>query len=467
MEITSSGVSVYEVVLDLKHWEGRLSNQVPGFVDALVQVLPSTIHHKCLSGKEGGFHDQMNEGTNLGHVVEHVLLELIKMAHPDGPEYSGWTKSQGGGRYVIHYGAPDFLTGRLAAILAVELVEDLLRGRRPDLEFLVNQLRRPMEYFSQDGAEALDLTDPQDPETRVLTQDAVPPLDSRQIDKIAHLLADLEPRLDEVYRHWRQAFFTFGGQFARGIEDKTATILPGNNLGCLTSGRMEPYLQGVSNLCGMMRAQQIPRNFVTHAVWQYKNFLQVVLMNHLSSREAEDISLTIEDFDDFFMNIFHHIMEGYSRPTAPVEEKDDLTLCGFRARQARRSTVLVIDDDIMTRKVVVNILAYHGLPTLEARDGMEGLNLLVDEGHKVGLVILDVVMPGLDGKAVCRRIRDSQPHAKVLLSSGFPLDDDFQVCLDQHAVDFLRKPFTAPVLMSKVEDLMDLEVTGNGVVARA
>ena len=149
MEITASGVSVYEVELDLKQWNGLLSSQVPGFSSALIQLMPSTVEHPLFFRPAGWLPCRPGPGHQLRHVVEHVLLELIHLAHPERPRYTGWTRDLGEGRCLIHYGAPDYLTGRLAAILAVDLVNRLQQQEKVDLDALVEQLRHPVESFTR------------------------------------------------------------------------------------------------------------------------------------------------------------------------------------------------------------------------------------------------------------------------------------------------------------------------------
>lgn len=466
MEITSSGVSVYEVILDLKQWEGRLSHEVPGFVDSLIRFMPSTASHKCMPGHIGGFHEELIKGTNFGHVVEHVLLELIHLSDPDHAEFSGWTKDLGDGQYVIHYGAPGFLTGRLAAILAVEIVAELQQGKEPDLESQLVRLRNPMEYFTQDRMQQLEPRSGVDQESVAVARDLVPVLSDMQCENLSSIFDSVADLLPSLNQRWRTAFYNFGGEFARGILDKIELIHPDHSLECLISGKFNNYFQGVANLSQMMNAMHIPLNFVTHAAWQYKNFLQLVILNSLTT-DQEAQATALWDFDEFYQNIFHNILGGYARTEDPEVIVDDVNLCGFRARKARKSSVLVVDDDVMARKVAVSILTYHDIPTIEARDGMDALSILVEKGSEVGLVLLDVVMPGMSGQAVCRRIMESHPKAKIILYSGYPLEKASHCLLDEHKVSFLQKPFTSTELIDLVNDMLDLEVTGNGKPCRS
>ena len=68
------------MLLDLEELTEKPSNEVPGFYDGLVKVLPSLVEHHCSRGYRGGFFERVQEGTLMGHIVEHVALELQELA---------------------------------------------------------------------------------------------------------------------------------------------------------------------------------------------------------------------------------------------------------------------------------------------------------------------------------------------------------------------------------------------------
>ncbi|RYZ02696.1 MAG: ATP-grasp domain-containing protein, partial [Comamonadaceae bacterium] len=71
---------VLEVWLDLRRLEDFPSNLIPGFTDRLTGLLPALIEHHCGVGERGGFIQRLNEGTWAGHVLEHVVIELLNLA---------------------------------------------------------------------------------------------------------------------------------------------------------------------------------------------------------------------------------------------------------------------------------------------------------------------------------------------------------------------------------------------------
>src|SRR4051794_7936075 len=67
---------VLKIVLDIGPYENRPSNSFPGFVDRLTSWLPGLALHECSYKRPGGFVERLRQGTYLGHIVEHVTLEL-------------------------------------------------------------------------------------------------------------------------------------------------------------------------------------------------------------------------------------------------------------------------------------------------------------------------------------------------------------------------------------------------------
>ncbi len=114
------------LVVDLGSLEDHPSNTIPGFVDAVLVLLPGLANHSCSRGKKGGFIERLREGTWLGHVAEHVALQLQQEAGHDLRR--GKTRQVKGvrGRYNVIYGYQDESVGRAAGSLAVRLVNHLV-----------------------------------------------------------------------------------------------------------------------------------------------------------------------------------------------------------------------------------------------------------------------------------------------------------------------------------------------------
>ncbi|HEY9297874.1 MAG TPA: cyanophycin synthetase, partial [Phormidium sp.] len=111
--------------LDLEELAERPSNEIPGFYEGLVQVLPSLVEHFCSPGCRGGFLSRVKEGTLMGHIVEHIALELQLLAGMQvGFGRTRETPTSGIYQVVIEY--KDEQAGRYAARAAVRLCQSII-----------------------------------------------------------------------------------------------------------------------------------------------------------------------------------------------------------------------------------------------------------------------------------------------------------------------------------------------------
>jgi cyanophycin synthetase len=121
------------MLVDLGSLEAWPSDTIPGFVDGLLELLPGVGEHSCSLGRRGGFRERLVEGTWLGHVAEHVALELQRES--GAHVYRGKTRGAGEtGRYNVIYGYWEEQVGVEAGTLAVRLVNHLVEPQ-PGFEF--------------------------------------------------------------------------------------------------------------------------------------------------------------------------------------------------------------------------------------------------------------------------------------------------------------------------------------------
>jgi DNA-binding response OmpR family regulator len=118
-----------------------------------------------------------------------------------------------------------------------------------------------------------------------------------------------------------------------------------------------------------------------------------------------------------------------------------------RPWQAPRATVLVVDDDAEIRKLLRLYLEREGHRTVEAGDGHAALERARSE--PIDLVLLDVMLPGVDGLEICRRLRDVSDTPIMLLTARSG-DADKVLGLDLGADDYVVKPFSPRELMARV-----------------
>lgn len=113
--------------------------------------------------------------------------------------------------------------------------------------------------------------------------------------------------------------------------------------------------------------------------------------------------------------------------------------------------VLVVDDDLTVREVVVSYLRAAGHDVREAGDGAAGL--AQHQAERADLVVLDVMMPGLDGLEVCRRLRLAG-DVPVILLTALGAEQDRVVGLETGADDYVTKPFSPRELVLRVESVL-------------
>ena len=122
-----------------------------------------------------------------------------------------------------------------------------------------------------------------------------------------------------------------------------------------------------------------------------------------------------------------------------------------------RHRILVVDDDPRLLHIVAMYLGIEGYDVASASNGEEGLKQ-VDE-HKPELVILDIMMPGMDGVEACRRIRANPEtaHIPVLMFSALSGDDDVERARLAGATHLITKPFNLVGLGSVVKSFFGSE----------
>lgn len=133
-----------EVWLDLGELEDFPSNRLPGFTDRLVALLPALAEHHCGVGEPGGFIQRLREGTWAGHVLEHVVIELLNLAGM--PTGFGQTRSTSQrGVYRMVFRARDETVAREALALGHRLLMAVINDEPCDLAAAVAQLRDRIE----------------------------------------------------------------------------------------------------------------------------------------------------------------------------------------------------------------------------------------------------------------------------------------------------------------------------------
>jgi cyanophycin synthetase len=115
------------MLLDLEDLEQKPTNKILGFLDRIQAMFPSMYSHRCSEGVEGGFFKRVEEGTWMGHVIEHIALELQTLA---GME-TGFGRTRGTGKegvYHVVFSYVEEAVGKATASASVEIAQRLIEG---------------------------------------------------------------------------------------------------------------------------------------------------------------------------------------------------------------------------------------------------------------------------------------------------------------------------------------------------
>jgi CheY-like chemotaxis protein len=119
------------------------------------------------------------------------------------------------------------------------------------------------------------------------------------------------------------------------------------------------------------------------------------------------------------------------------------------------TTILVVDDQRLSRRVAYRILSEEGYRVLEAESAPEALDVLSQARGRVDLLMVDVVMPDCDGVELARLVRDEWPDQRTLYMSAHPAEVLVQHGLESLDVPFLAKPYTRDEALAKVRQALE------------
>jgi cyanophycin synthetase len=132
------------MVLDLEEMEEFPSNKIEGFPERLKSMFPSMYSHRCSEGCEGGFFMRLDDGTWMGHIIEHIALEIQTLAGMD----TGFGRTRGYGEegvYSVVFSYMEESVGVFAAKSAVKICEALIAGEAYDMSEDIQEMRELRE----------------------------------------------------------------------------------------------------------------------------------------------------------------------------------------------------------------------------------------------------------------------------------------------------------------------------------
>jgi len=117
--------------------------------------------------------------------------------------------------------------------------------------------------------------------------------------------------------------------------------------------------------------------------------------------------------------------------------------------------ILIVDDEEIMRFTAQEILEKYGYTVLLAENGKEAVELFAKEKARIDLVLLDMIMPVMNGRDCFKQLKTIDPEVKVVLSSGFSREDDFQEMMRDGLLGFIRKPYLTSALCRTIHDALN------------
>ena len=118
----------------------------------------------------------------------------------------------------------------------------------------------------------------------------------------------------------------------------------------------------------------------------------------------------------------------------------------------RQLRVLVVEDEEAIREGLIDVLVFHGYEVDGAAEGPEGLEKALT--GRFDLILLDIMLPGMDGYEICDRIRATDPHQPIIMLTAKTSDDEIIQGLKLGADDYVSKPFSIQQLVLRIEAVL-------------
>lgn len=121
-------------------------------------------------------------------------------------------------------------------------------------------------------------------------------------------------------------------------------------------------------------------------------------------------------------------------------------------------TILIVDDEFRMRKLVKDFLTKENCNVIEAEDGEQALELFEENREKINLILLDVMMPKLDGWSVLRQIRQTSKVPVIMLTARGEEQDElfgFELGVDE----YISKPFSPKILIARVKAILNRAIS--------
>lgn len=127
---------------------------------------------------------------------------------------------------------------------------------------------------------------------------------------------------------------------------------------------------------------------------------------------------------------------------------------GNKAVLSDKRLILVIDDDEIVRVLLSKMLEREGYSVIACADGLEGISIFRQYKDEIDMVLLDMIMPGMNGAETFMELKKLSNSIKALILSGYTKDDAVQQIMDNGGCGFIQKPVTHTRLFSEIERII-------------
>lgn len=117
-----------------------------------------------------------------------------------------------------------------------------------------------------------------------------------------------------------------------------------------------------------------------------------------------------------------------------------------------KANILVVEDEDAIRTGLIDVLIYHGFNTDFAADGTSGLEKALS--GEFDLILLDVMLPGIDGFSICEKVRENDPAQPIIMLTAKTSDEDIIQGLQMGADDYVAKPFSVAQLVLRIQAVL-------------
>jgi len=142
-------------------------------------------------------------------------------------------------------------------------------------------------------------------------------------------------------------------------------------------------------------------------------------------------------------------------PVTKQTDNDEINISKTKSLKGGVETILVVDDEAVIREFTSKVLKNYGYTVITASNGEDALEIYTKKSEEIDLVIMDLGMPGMGGYRCLKEILIIDHLAKVIIASGYAIDDQIKKTLEPETLGFIGKPYTINDLLTKVQTLLD------------